>query len=71
MSKENEQWVNGGDCSKCRKQKYCGSKCNEYHRRYGEEIKEFFASKFAGHGPVVSEIVGSAVESAVNGRKWG
>lgn len=39
MSESNEQWVNGGDCSKCRKQKYCGSKCNEYHRRYGQEIK--------------------------------
>ena len=70
MSEENEQWINGGDCSKCRKQKYCGSKCNEYHRRFGEEVKGFFASKFAGCG-IVSKLVGDAVESAINSRKWG
>lgn len=74
MSESNEQWINGGDCSKCRKQKYCGSKCNEYHRRYGEEVKEvvnnFFASKYGGNN-IVSEFVGDAVKAAVNGRKWG
>lgn len=25
----NEQWKSGGDCSKCRKQKYCSTVCKE------------------------------------------
>lgn len=64
-----EQWISGGDCSKCRKQKYCGTKCNEYYRRRGEEIGNFFKSKYSGHG-LVSEIIGNAVESAVKSQKW-
>ena len=74
MSESNEQWVNGGHCSKCRKQNYCGSKCNEYYRRNGEEIKgflnDYFASKYGGSS-IVSELMGDAVESAVDSRKWG
>ena len=69
MNKENEQWISGGDCSKCRKQKYCGAKCNEYYRRRGEEISNFIKSKYSGHG-LVSEIIGNAVGSAVKSQKW-
>jgi len=27
---ENEQWVKGGDCKKCRRQNYCSKPCKEY-----------------------------------------
>ena len=27
---ENEQWKRGGDCNKCRRQKYCGTRCKPY-----------------------------------------
>lgn len=33
MTPENEQWLLDGDCSKCRKQKYCGVYCTKAKQR--------------------------------------
>lgn len=35
---ESEQWKSGGDCGKCRREKYCGAKCRE--RRRIETLRE-------------------------------
>lgn len=29
----NEQWIKGGDCSKCRKLKYCTTECKQRKNR--------------------------------------
>lgn len=29
MEDNNEQWKSGGDCSKCRRHKYCSKPCKE------------------------------------------
>lgn len=28
----NEQWISGGDCDKCRRQKFCSKSCTENKR---------------------------------------
>ena len=32
MKDNNEQWKSGGDCSKCRRYKYCSKPCRESTR---------------------------------------
>lgn len=44
MECENEQWKSGGDCTKCRRQSYCGTKCKEKKNRETEEVN-FIVSK--------------------------
>lgn len=36
-SMSNEQWVRGGDCTKCRRQKYCSKDCKQ-HEIYNRQI---------------------------------
>lgn len=36
----NEQWKQGGDCSKCRRQKYCKKKCSENKRVIDRVVRE-------------------------------
>lgn len=36
----NEQWLKGGDCSKCRKASYCSKPCKENTRYTNRKISE-------------------------------
>ena len=40
-----EQWKNGGICSKCRKQAYCGKECTAHKRRVTYEVKNYIREK--------------------------
>ena len=50
MSKE--QWKRGGDCNKCRRQKYCSKVCNENKRRANKLISNKVAEFFKKGGAV-------------------
>ena len=36
----NEQWKSGGDCSKCRRKKYCKKECSEHKRLVNRVIRQ-------------------------------
>ena len=38
MSADNEQWLSGGDCTKCRRFKYCSKLCTVAKRRRTAEV---------------------------------
>lgn len=42
---ENEQWKLNGDCSKCRRQKYCSKKCTINQRRLNRDIQRLITNK--------------------------
>ena len=45
---ESEQWRLGGLCSKCRRQKYCGSVCKAARESDRKEIQQIVASHIFG-----------------------
>lgn len=46
---EGDQWAREGDCSKCRRQKYCGSRCKKNVLRVERIIRETLAEAVAKH----------------------
>ena len=44
----NEQWKNGGDCSKCRKQKYCSTICKENRKLLTRTVYQAVDKKVGG-----------------------
>lgn len=40
----NEQWKTNGDCTKCRKQKYCSHQCTANKRATQKEITNIVTS---------------------------
>lgn len=45
MSTENERWLTDGDCSKCRREKYCGTECTVSKRRTRAELLRLIREK--------------------------
>ena len=45
---ESEQWKLSGMCSKCRRQKYCGSVCKAARTSYRREIQQLVANHMFG-----------------------
>ncbi len=43
-----DQWTEGGDCSKCRKESYCGSKCKMSKMYLKYQIAKAFSETRAG-----------------------
>lgn len=43
----NEQWKSGGNCSKCRRQKYCSHECRERRNRLRRELEGVVVGKFS------------------------
>lgn len=44
----NEQWKNGGDCSKCRRQKYCSTICKENRKLLTHTVYQAMDKKMGG-----------------------
>lgn len=44
----NEQWKLNGDCSKCRRKKYCGTKCSAFNATTKKQIIDAFYNTKAG-----------------------
>lgn len=40
-----EQWKEGGLCSKCRRQNYCKTECTKHKRRVEAEVTNFVYNK--------------------------
>lgn len=55
QTNKQEQWLINGECELCRKQKYCGTKCNKALQRIKEgknkEIQEFMDKLFPWQNP--------------------
>ena len=45
---DNEQWKLDGNCSICRKEKYCGTSCKAHIDRLAQEIRAAFGRTRAG-----------------------
>ena len=45
MVAETEQWLLSGDCSKCRKSKYCSKRCTANSKAYTAALKKFIERK--------------------------
>ena len=45
---ESEQWKLGGQCSKCRRQKYCGTACKAARTSDRREIQQLVANHMFG-----------------------
>ena len=45
----NEQWKQGGECSKCRRQKYCKKECSEHKRMIDRVVRMGVAKYFGDH----------------------
>ena len=43
----NEQWKTDGDCTKCRKQKYCSKPCNANKKATNKWLTNHIANYFA------------------------
>lgn len=43
----NEQWISGGDCSICRRAKYCSKPCKESKRRAYRDVVSTTMSVFS------------------------
>lgn len=46
---EGDQWARDGDCSKCRRQKYCSKSCKAYKVRQDRIFRKIFAEAVAKH----------------------
>ncbi len=46
--KISEQWKMGGDCSICRKRKYCNKECSQHKARVRRLVAAAFAQTKAG-----------------------
>lgn len=55
----NEQWLSGGDCSKCRRQKYCKKPCALRKRIVKYETKRLAAK-------VMNEMTGGVMHEAID-----
>jgi sulfatase maturation enzyme AslB (radical SAM superfamily) len=51
----NEQWKEGGDCSKCRRQNYCGNECRLHRNRLRSMVKNFVCNKLENTHPRIVE----------------
>jgi len=51
-----EEWLDGGDCTKCRKQKYCSNECTAHKKKVAEERADFMRALMIKAG-IPSEIV--------------
>lgn len=47
MVNETEQWLLNGDCTKCRRNKYCSKQCTKRKRYVDREIRQFIAKKIS------------------------
>lgn len=46
----NEQWKHGGNCDKCRREKYCSKPCSENKKRINKLINDKVAEFFVKGG---------------------
>lgn len=70
MANANEQWLLGGDCTKCRRQKYCQKDCKVHGQQVRRDIHSYIMSK-TKFG-VIQELLDDAIkhkEKSKNGRK--
>lgn len=44
----NEQWLKGGNCSECRKQKYCSKSCKAHDKYMDRMFTEAFTKTSPG-----------------------
>lgn len=63
MPNENEQWLLNGDCSKCRREKYCHKPCTRHKRETKAMIHSLVSSK-------LNEITGGAYEKIMENREY-
>jgi len=54
-----EEWLDGGNCTKCRKQKYCSHECTAHKNMVAEERTNFMSALMIKAG-IPSEMVGYA-----------
>ncbi len=46
--RSSDQWKAGGDCSICRREKYCKTECTEHQRRLQRFVRSAFYKTKAG-----------------------
>lgn len=63
MTNENEQWLLDGDCSKCRREKYCSKPCTKAKRKRDVLVQTLVASK-------LNEMTGGAYERIMKDSKY-
>lgn len=61
---ENEQWRLNGDCSKCRREKYCSTTCTHYKRRESAELRVLVAD-------TMNELTGGAMADRIDRKFYG
>lgn len=61
---ENEQWRLNGDCSKCRREKYCSTPCTHYKRRESAELRVLVAE-------TMNEMTGGAMADHIDKKFYG
>ena len=55
MGKETEQWLLDGDCTKCRRKKYCRKQCTK-RKRYVDRMTKVFVGLKIGSMAVMEYI---------------
>ena len=45
MAEDNERWMTDGDCSKCRREPYCGTVCRAQKQRRQAIIRKMMREK--------------------------
>lgn len=63
MPNENEQWLLNGDCSKCRREKYCSKPCTRCNRKTKAMIQGMISSK-------LNEMTGGAYGEIMKSKEY-
>lgn len=66
MPNENEQWLLNGDCSKCRREKYCSKPCTRCKRETKAMMKALVAKTMNEMtGGVMKEVIDKTVRDYI------
>ena len=63
MPNENEQWLLSGNCSKCRREKYCSKPCTRCKRTTKAMVQGMISSE-------LNKITGGAYERIMENSKY-